>query len=477
MTLLERKTGRTANTHRSHFGRSAGATAARSIATIALSLVLAPLGPVAAHAQARATTRPRAQENLSLAWAVPSYPVGRQLRWLLGAVTKPPVPAAALRAHFDNNFLKVVPPTTLNADLATLHFRAPLRVTYLDAGLTTSAIEGGLSSSAAGYSFAMAVDAHGLISGLRVAPAPVLPPAPTSWAGLDAQLRSLSPDVGFLAATVSPPAAASGKGGTCHVLDSLSPATARPLGSIFKLYVLSTVASEVRSGRLSWSERVPLTAALRSLQSGFLQIMPPGSRYTLSQLAQIMMPGSDNTAADRLMALAGRSAVEAQVATTSAHAGLDNPFLRTRELFVLKFAGYPRYADAYLRLPAAKRLAYLDSVVDKVPLSKVDLSAAAAGAPRDIGSIEWFASPSDICALYSQLYADASSPSLAPVSTALSYNDGSIGLSRSRWPLVWFKGGQSLACSASGSWRAEPTAPSPWSPFFFPTRPRPLRPR
>ncbi len=34
-----------------------------------------------------------------------------------------------------------------------------------------------------------------------------------------------------------------------------------------------------------------------------------------------------------------------------------------------------------------------------------------------------------------------SSPSLAPVSTALSYNDGGIGLSRSRWPLVWFKGG------------------------------------
>jgi hypothetical protein len=76
-----------------------------------------------------------------------------------------------------------------------------------------------------------------------------------------------------------------------------------------------------------------------------------------------------------------------------------------------------------------------------VPLSDVDLTAAATGGPRDIGSIEWYASPSDICALYAQLYADASSAELAPVSTALSYNNGSIGLSRSAWPLVWFKGG------------------------------------
>lgn len=43
--------------------------------------------------------------------------------------------------------------------------------------------------------------------------------------------------------------------------------------------------------------------------------------------------------------------------------------------------------------------------------------------------------------MYSQLYSDASSSLLAPVSTALSYNDGGIGLTRSAWPLVWFKGG------------------------------------
>lgn len=405
-----------------------------------IALSLAPLAAEEATAQPPATTLPQAQDNLSLAWAVPNYPVGRQLRWLLTAVTKVPIPAAELKAHFDATFLAAVSPTTFNEDLKALHLVAPLRLTYLDAGVTASGIEGGLASAAAEYSFVIAVNSSGLISGLRFAPSPALPTAPASWAGLDAQLHSLAPDVSFEAATVSPPSTA-GAPGTCHILNSVSPTTARPLGSMLKLYVLSTVASDVRSGRLSWGQRVQLEGDLRSLPSGFLQIMPAGSSYTVSQLAQIMMPGSDNTAADRLIALVGRTAVEREVATTSAHASLDQPFLRTRELFVLKYADYPKYADAYLRLPAAKRTAYLDNVIDRVPLSTVDLSAAASAGPRDIGSIEWFASPSDICALYSQLYADASSPSLAPLSTALSYNDGEIALSRSTWPLIWYKGG------------------------------------
>jgi hypothetical protein len=392
---------------------------------------------------------PAARDNLSLAWAIPDYPVGRQLRWLLDAATEPPVPAATLRKHFGTQFLTAVPPSVLNQDLEALHLRSPIRVTSLDAGLTTSALEAGLAARDEQLGLVISVDGHGLINGLRVSPGPALPNAPRNWTALDAQLRSLAPDVSFEAASLGPPTLA-GMASACHVLNSLAPATARPLGSMFKLYVLATVASQVRSGYLSWGQEVPLTGTLRSLPSGFLQIQPAGSRYSVSQLAQIMVPGSDNTAADNLAALVGRSAIEAQLATTSAHSYLNEPFLRTRELFVLKYADYPTYAGAYLRLPVAQRAAYLDDVVDRVPLSDVDLTAAAQAGPRDIGSIEWYASPSDICAVYAQLYADASSASLAPVSTALSYNNGDIGLSRSTWPLVWYKGGSETGVLSLG---------------------------
>lgn len=441
----------------------------RTAAAIAAGIALVPFGGGLSAGRALASTGtvtlPAAEDNLSIAWEIPNYPVGRQLRWLLAAATEAPLPPAELKAHFDAEFLAEVPPARFNEDLESLHLRAPLQVTSIEAGLTPTALQVGFSSGASDYGLGISVGPTGQIDGLRIAGPTRLPGAPTTWAGLDAQLRSLAPDVGFEAATLTEPGGANaststganpGAGGTstastsstsgtggasCDVLNSLSPSAPRPLGSIFKLYVLATVASEVSSGRLSWDEEVPLTAGLRSLPSGFLQVQPTGSYYTVGQLADIMIPNSDNTAADRLAALAGRSAIEAQVATTSKHASLDTPFLRTRELFVLKYAGYPKYADAYLALPASQRAAYLSRVVDRVPLSQVDLAAASLATPRDIGSVEWFASPSDICSLYAQLYADATVPALAPVSTALSYNDGSLGLSRATWPLVWFKGG------------------------------------
>ena len=126
-----------------------------------------------------------------------NYPVGPQLRWLLGAFAKASVPAAELKAHFDAKFLAVAPPATLNADLAALHLRAPLRVTYLDAGLTASALEGGLASGTTEYSFIMYVDSRGLISGLRLGPSPALPAAPTSWAALTPSCAPSRPASGF----------------------------------------------------------------------------------------------------------------------------------------------------------------------------------------------------------------------------------------------------------------------------------------
>ncbi len=171
-----------------------------------------------------------------------------------------------------------------------------------------------------------------------------------------------------------------------------------------------------------------------------------------------MISSSDNTAADELAALVGRPAVEAQVRLTSAHASLDAPFLRTRELFQLKYDDYPSYADAYLALSPAARLAYLQTVIDRLPLSGATATAAALASPRDAETVEWLASPSDLCAQFARLYRDAGRVRLSPVAAALSFNDGGIGLDRSAWPLAWFKGGSEtgvltlgyLARSAAG---------------------------
>ena len=139
--------------------------------------------------------------NLSLAWAIPDYPVGSQLRWLLNAATAPPVPAPVLRAHFDTQFL-VVPPAGLNQDL-----RGPSPTGANTGDLPRRWFDNvrarGQSASGNERFGSWPASTGTLIDGLRVSPAPALPSAPTSWADLDAQLRSLATDVSFEAATLA----------------------------------------------------------------------------------------------------------------------------------------------------------------------------------------------------------------------------------------------------------------------------------
>ena len=179
------------------------------VAVAALGAVLTPLDQAGAGAAIPTATSPltlpQSPANLSLSWAVPNYPVGRQMRWLLGIVTKPPVPTVELKAHFDPRFLSLVPPAMFNKDLESLHLVPPLRIVSLSGGSTTGVLEAEVATGPARLGLVMSVDAHGLIEGLQVSPPPTSPPGPRSWAALDAQVRSLAPEVSFEAATLTLP--------------------------------------------------------------------------------------------------------------------------------------------------------------------------------------------------------------------------------------------------------------------------------
>ena len=180
-----------------------------AMAVIFLGAALNPLSQASAGALSSASASPvilpQSPANISLAWAVPNYPVGRQMTWLLSAVTKPPVPTAELKAHFDPRFLALVPPATFNRDLESLHLVLPLRIITLAAGLTTGALEADVAAGPGRLGLVMTVDAQGLIEALQVTPSPSLPPVPKSWAALDAQVRSLAPDVSLEVATIPEP--------------------------------------------------------------------------------------------------------------------------------------------------------------------------------------------------------------------------------------------------------------------------------
>ena len=219
----------------------------------------------------------------------------------------------------------------------------------LDAVLTSTSefVTLAVSHNGQPETVSLSVDAHGLINGLELVagtPQPALT-VPTTWAAVDRQIQQAAPQTRLLVARVT--------GGGCQTVHAVDATTPAPLGSAFKLYVLDALARAIAAGTVSWDQRLTLTSQLTSLPSGELATEPAGTQVTVLQAAQDMISSSDNTAADLLITLVGRTAVESAAAASGmADPALDTPFLTTRELFVLKLDDWPSPRQP---LPRARR--------------------------------------------------------------------------------------------------------------------------
>ena len=421
-------------------GRPASRGAARQVLSAVLSVVMAGAaagctGAPGSTGQGRAATG-ASPSPVFVSRTVPDAAVGRQLTWFLGAVADVPWSRRVIQAHFDSGFLAQVSPDQINSLLAEVPVRLGASLTGVlwqypardPVTLRAVADIGGLQSAVS-----ISVDSAGLISGLLLTP---YQPPPASWAQVDQDLGALAPDASLLVARVSP-------GGSCTPVHQVAASAARPLGSMFKLFVLGALAHQITAGRVSWTRELTVTDALKSPGSGSLQDDPDGTRVSVQQTAAMMISISDNTAADMLIHLAGRSAVQAQDRQWSDHAALNVPFLTARESLLLKIINYPALANHYLSLAPGQRAAFLASSVDPLPFNQAQLQnlAQAWTEPRDIDTIEYFASPDDICRAFAGLRQLAAQPALAPLGSILSASNGDIGLDPAQWPAVWFKGG------------------------------------
>ncbi|TQS28778.1 serine hydrolase [Microbispora sp. KK1-11] len=395
----------------------------RTIPLMSAALVLAAAttaAPAAAAPAAVAAGAALAAPSPTPTPDIPNSPVGEQLRWFLAAAAALPIPEDQIRAHFSAGFLTQVPPAQVNEALKSL---VGLRLESLTQ-VTPTALSGVVTTARGRVQLSMSVDGDGridaLLFGLEQRE------APRSWAELDKRLRAIAPHVGFLAAEVR-------ADGGCRPVHTVAPDTPRPLGSMFKLYVLGATAEQIKKGRLSWDTPLTIRPELKSLPSGTLQDRPDNSTVSVREAAKLMISISDNTGADLLIDKVGRARVEAQAGRWSGHAALNRPFLTTRELFLLKAVGYPRLARKYLSLDRSRRYRYLATTVARTPLTEVK----AWNKPRDIDRLEWFASPGDVCRAFSGL----SALNTPPLGEVMSANDAGLGLDAKAWPTVWFKGG------------------------------------
>jgi hypothetical protein len=131
---------------------------------------------------------------------------------------------------------------------------------------------------------------------------------------------------------------------------------------------------------------------------------------------------------------------------------LNIPFVTTRELFVLKL-GPAELVERYLAASAEDRREILDAELAGVMPDLAD--AVTWTTPRNIDTLEWFASAADMCRTMASLMNFATRPGLEPVRDILSLNPG-LALDPSVWTYAAFKGGSEPGV-LSGTWLLERT--------------------
>jgi len=224
--------------------------------------------------------------------------------------------------------------------------------------------------------------------------------------------------------------------GRCNAILEVQADDPAPIGSVFKLYVLAALDDAVAEGRTGWNDRVVIRDELDSLPTGTTQDVPAGNELSVEELATLMIAISDNTATDHLMDLLGRQAVESAVAASGHASPADTfPFLTTREMFVLKTAASGDLRDAYAAADVAARRVLLDTELALLDLPTLaDLGALDWTTPIAIETIEWFASPMDICRVVARLV------ETSETRTILSNNPG-VADEAGMWSYIGFKGG------------------------------------
>lgn len=211
-------------------------------------------------------------------------------------------------------------------------------------------------------------------------------------------------------------------------------ATPLALGSSVKLYVLAALAEDVKAGRRRWSDVAALTE--KSYPSGQMQDWPKGAPVTLHTLAIQMIAISDNTATDQLIEVLGRKRI-LKLMEDSGHASpaANDPFLTTRELFMLK--ADPALTAAWRSGDEAGQAKVIATLARRANPPLDTINAAFANGPKAL-DIEWFASPQDLARLFSHMRRTADPRAFDILAINPSANGETI---RANWFYIGFKGG------------------------------------
>lgn len=331
--------------------------------------------------------------------AAPRTPAEAQRTWVLRTLNDGEPSLETFASHFTPDYLASHPVQSLSDAFLRIHDKqAPIAFMGDDLPPTrTQLLSKAVDSQRHWLRIGLTTEdaPSGRMSDLTIAPNGDLDPALQTWPAVLGAVRALTPEVGFAAASLSP----SG----CTMLQESDSGRELAIGSNLKLYILAALGADIRAGRRAWTDTVAIRDDWKSLSP--LELETAGTVHTLRDLAERMIAGSDNTAADHLLYTVGRAAVEAAV-VDSGHASPARmlPFLSTWERFWLVLLATPAQQQAYVAADVAGRRAMLAAV----PHGESDRDSANAAlasytTPRLRDEVGWFASPRDLCAVTARL--------------------------------------------------------------------------
>lgn len=370
---------------------------------------------------------------------IPDTPAGRQLRWVLetanaggGGFTP-----EEIEKRYSPDYLAVAAPGGIAAYLMqNVVPLAPLAVARFEGGAGDLHANTVLATGQGYWRGTLSVDfdGHGKINTMWFEPATLPTPltnGPETLNGVGVHLSRLAPLAGYMAAEL--------KDGEIEVLAEHNADQRLGLASTFKIYVLGTIAEQVRAGEASWTETLTTDTALHSLPNGYMGLLPGGLDFPLVHFAEEMIARSDNTATDHLIHRLGRETVE-QGFRDLGHGEPERntPLLMTREWFAIKLRFDEEQLQAWFAADEAGKREQLESVVDPIADTLTDDEEWLV--PTLIEEIEWFASARDLTSALAWLHSAGQEPGLGSVMDCLSLQPDLV-LDPATWRYVGYKAG------------------------------------
>ncbi|MFG2114922.1 serine hydrolase [Streptomyces sp. NPDC048718] len=391
--------------------------------------------PPSAHPSDRAH-QAHSSDRARAALATDRSPLGEASRWAVDLLTAPVPPAEdAVAARF-------VPPTPGRTPgdflvrLREWREQGPFTVEEYEPVAHKAWI---VLAGACGarHTLSLTLDSTGLVRLFTLRPETVIPYVST-WAEVEDALRTPGIRHSVLAARLAPakpdsPASPAGP----EILHESAAGLSMPTGSAYKLFLLRALLRAVEEGRVSWDDEVVVRPESRSLPTGDMQELPDGTRVSVRETATKMIAISDNTAADLILELLGRRAVEDSLADAGHHdPALLRPFLTSREFFELGWGDPARLAE-WARRDEAGRRALLREIDGPLTVGLADL-----GETVHRTGLDWFMNAYDVLRVLDGLRRDSARDTTGTAERILTANPG-LPVDRDRWSRVYFKAGSS----------------------------------